>query len=153
MRVYIVRHGEAAEANSDSARPLSVAGRAEVARLAEFAARTGIRVGAVWHSQKTRARETAKILHTSGGLGGRLMERDGLLPEDDAAEVAAELEATEDDVCIVGHLPHVAYLASALALGPGAPAFLRFGTATMACLERESRGAWRLLWHVNPALL
>ncbi len=152
MRVYIVRHGEAAAANTDSARPLSEAGRAEVRRLAEFTSRAGIRVGAVWHSPKVRARETAQILHATGGLGGRLMEHEGLLPEDDVAEVAAELEAVEDDVCVVGHLPHVATLASTLILGPGAPPFLRFSTATMACLEREGRGAWRLLWHVNSGL-
>lgn len=153
MRVYIVRHGEAAAASTDFARPLSAAGRAEVTRLAEFAARTGIHVGAVWHSTKLRAKETARILHTSGGLGGELLEHDGLLPEDEVAGVAEDLETEADDICIVGHLPFVGTLTSKLILGTDTRSIAYFGTATMACLEREGRGAWRLVWLVTPRLV
>lgn len=153
MRVYIVRHGEAGPASTDAARRLSETGRVQAARLAAFLARANVRVGAVWHSELVRARETAEILHASGGLGGALIEHQGLRPEDDVAEVAAELEALDQDVCLVGHLPFVGVLTSTLLLGAGQRSILRFGTATAACLEREGEGAWRLVWHVNPAIL
>ncbi len=152
MRVYIVRHGQAGAAATDSARQLSAEGRAEVVKLGQFAARVGVRVSAVWHSPKVRARETAQLLNDSGRLGGALIEQSGLLPEDDPSDVAAELEAIGDDVCIVGHMPHVSYLVSMLVAGSGAP-LVRFETAAMACLEREAPGSWRILWHVFPAIL
>ncbi len=149
MRVYIVRHGQAAAAASDSARPLSPEGRAEVTRLGDYLAREGIRVSAVWHSSKVRARETAQLLADTGRLGGPLEARAGLRPDDDVSDVAVALEASDADVCIVGHMPHISILVYTLAAG----AAVRFDTATMACLERIAPRAWRVLWHVSPATL
>ena len=152
MRIYIVRHGQAGAAASDSVRTLSAEGRAEVAKLGVFIARAGIRVDAVWHSPKIRARETAQLLVETGKLGGALEERAGLLPEDDPADVASELEVTNEDVCVVGHMPHVSYLVSLLVAGSAGP-LIRFETAAMVCLEREALGAWRIVWHVSPTIL
>lgn len=152
MRVYIVRHGHAADAANDSARPLSARGRDEVARLAHFAMRAQVKVQQVWHSPKLRARETAELLARTAQFGANLIERDGLLPDDDPSDALAELEVIYDDVCVVSHMPFVSYLASALLLGSAHP-ILRFDTATMVCLEREAPGVWRLVWHVNPAVI
>jgi len=152
MRVYIVRHGQAAAASTDTARPLSLEGRAEVTKLGDFVARKNIRVSAIWHSPKVRARETAHLLATTGKLGGALEEHTGLLPEDDPAAIVSELDLLYDDVCIVSHMPFVSYFVSLLVTGTGAP-LLRFDTATMACLEREALGAWRIVWHVTPSAL
>lgn len=152
MRVYIVRHGQAANAANDSARPLSAKGRDEVVRLGQFVLRANIKVQQVWHSPKLRAKETAELLAHTAQFGVPLTERDGLLPEDDPTDVLAELEVTYDDVCIVSHMPFVSYLASGLLLGSAHP-ILRFDTATIVCLEREALGAWRLVWDVNPGIL
>lgn len=152
MRVYIVRHGQAGPAASDSARTLTPEGRAEVTKLGEFAAREGIRVSAIWHSPKVRARETAQLLAETGQLGGALEQRSGLRPEDDPGTIIAELEAANGDVSIVGHMPHVATLVSTLVADTGSPP-IRFDTATMVCLEREAPRAWHVLWHVSPSTL
>ncbi len=152
MRVYIVRHGAAADAANDSARPLSAKGRDEVTRLGKFVAHAQIKVAQVWHSPKLRAKETAELLAQTAQFGAALHVRDGLLPEDDPADIFAELEVMYDDVCIVSHMPFVSYLSSALLLGGPHPV-MRFETATMVCLEREALGAWRLVWLVNPSIL
>jgi len=152
MRVYVVRHGHAADAANDSARPLSSRGRDEVTRLAHFAMRAQVKVEQVWHSPKLRAKETAQLLARTAEFGADVIERDGLLPEDDPADVLAELEVLYDDVCIVGHMPYVSYFVSALLLNSAHP-ILRFDTAAMVCLEREAMGAWRLIWHVSPAVV
>jgi phosphohistidine phosphatase len=152
MRVYIVRHGHAADAPNDSARPLSARGREEVTRIAHFAMRAQVNVGQVWHSPKLRAKETAEVLARTAQFGVALTERDGLLPEDNPNIVLAELEVIYDNVCIVSHMPFVSYLASGLVLGSANPV-LRFDTATMLCLEREALGAWRVVWHVNPGIV
>jgi phosphohistidine phosphatase len=152
MRVYIVRHGEAGSAASDELRALTPKGRADVSKLAETLARKGVHVAEVWHSPLRRAAETARILVDAGRIGSDVQERDGLLPEDDPAEIVEALELMYDDVCIVGHMPFVSSLVSMLVAGR-AQSIVRFETATMACLEREALGAWRLAWQLSPAII
>jgi phosphohistidine phosphatase len=152
MRVYIVRHGEAGSAASDGLRPLTTKGRADVTKLAEALAHKRVYVAEVWHSPLKRAVETAQILVEVGRIGSDVQERDGLLPEDDPTEIIEALELMHDDVCIVGHMPFVSYLVSLLVAGR-AQSHVQFETATMACLEREALGAWRLAWQLSPAII
>ncbi|MCZ6522899.1 MAG: histidine phosphatase family protein, partial [Alphaproteobacteria bacterium] len=62
MRLYLVQHGEALAKEVDAERRLSADGRRDVRRLAEFLAKSGLRVRKVLHSGKARARETAELL-------------------------------------------------------------------------------------------
>ena len=153
MRVYLVRHGSAMPSNADPRRPLSVQGRKEAEGLADFLAKAGITVQETWHSSKDRARETAEILVAQGGLQGAPRERSGLLPEDPVAPIADELAVLDGDVCIVGHLPFMGYLAAELtSKGSARPDFV-FTTCAMLCLERYSRSDWAVRWFVSPELL
>ncbi len=153
MRVYLIRHGDAAAAAVDSARPLTPQGRAESQTIAAFLKRNGAQSSAVWHSSKVRARETAEIVLRDGALGGSLVEHRGLLPEDHASDVTIAINAESDDLCVVGHLPHLAYLASALLVGPNAAPFALFNTASALCMERNGPSRWHLLWFVSPEQL
>ena len=153
MKVYLVRHGSATTSNAAPRRPLSDQGRREVEGLADFVAKAGITVQETWHSSKDRARETAEILVSRGGLQGAPRERLGLLPEDPVAPVADELALLDGDVCIVGHLPFMGYLAAELtSKGSGRPEFV-FTTCAMLCLERFGPGEWAVRWFVSPDLL
>ena len=153
MKVYLVRHGSATTSNADPRRPLSVQGRSEAEKLADFLAKAGIAVQETWHSSKDRARETAEILVARGGLQGAPRERSGLLPEDPVGPIADELAVLDGDVCIVGHLPFMGYLAAELtSKGSGRPEFV-FTTCAMLCLERYGRGDWAVRWFVSPDLL
>ena len=153
MKVYLVRHGSAMPSGADSRRPLSTEGRKQAEKLADFLAKAGIRVNETWHSSKDRARETAEILVSRGGLQGTPRERSGLLPEDPIGPIADELALLEGDVCIVGHLPFMGYLAAELtSKGSGTPEFV-FTTCAMLCLERFGHSDWAVRWFVSPDVL
>jgi phosphohistidine phosphatase len=153
MQVYFVRHGDAATAESDSARTLTLIGRAQAAGVARFLQRNGAVASAVWHSAKTRARETAEIIARDAGLAGDLIQKDGLMPEDPHADIARAIDSQSDDLLVVGHLPQLAYLASSLLTGADGRPFVLFENATAVCIERNGRSRWHLKWMISPAQL
>jgi len=148
-----MQHGRSKSKEEDPDRPLTDEGRSEVARVAAFFARTAPSEGIpIRHSGKTRARETAEAL--AGTLEAATVEEaDGLAPLDDAARWAERLDETDEDVMLVGHLPHLARLTSLLLVGDLAPAVVEFSNAGLVCLQRNEDGDWALLWSVVPALL
>lgn len=151
MKLYLVRHGQAQPKEVDAERGLTPAGQADVRRLAEFLRGLGLSAAVVWHSEKKRARQTAELLLPALKRASGLRERDGLTPSAAVSPVAEELEQTDEDLMIVGHMPFQSLLAGRLLTGCEAD-LLGFATATIACLERDGEGTWRLLWMVTPQL-
>lgn len=151
LRHYLVRHGEAKADMEDPARPLSDRGCEEVQRVARHAAILGLEVAQIRHSEKLRARQTAEILaeHLAPRLGIRQVE--GLAPSDEPDRVRTELEAAEEPLMLVGHLPHLSRLVSALVLGDSEKEIVWPDTGTMVCLAKTERG-FRLLWVLTPEL-
>jgi len=152
MKLYLVRHGEATTADVDPRKPLSARGEKQIEAVAGMLKPLGLSPAEVWHSTKARAEGTARILR--GCLSGApdLLERRGLGPNEDTAPVAADINAFDGDLMVVGHLPFAARLASQLLFGTdAAPAFL-FHTGTTACLDRDAEGRWALEWMVHPAM-
>ena len=90
MKLYLVQHGEALPKEVDSDRPLSDQGQQDVERLARFLANRGVRVSQVWHSGKTRARQTAELLAAALAPGVKAEARAGLAPND-PTEAFAEM--------------------------------------------------------------
>ena len=62
MNLYLLQHGQSVPEEVDPDRPLSGQGREDIRKTAAFAARAGVRVDTIWHSGKTRARQTAEAL-------------------------------------------------------------------------------------------
>lgn len=153
MKVYLIRHGDAASAETDSARPLSAQGRQEARRIGRFFSRTQPAIQTVWHSDKARARETAEILIEHSGLAAAAEEMQGLRPDDDVAPVAGKLQGAEENLCIVSHLPFVGLLASLLLGGDARATRWAFETCGALCLERDGAGRWWVVWFVVPAML
>ncbi len=151
LRHYLVRHGEAKADMEDPARPLSNRGREEVQRVARRAAILRLEVSQIRHSDKLRARQTAEILaeHLAPRLGIRQIE--GLTPGDEPDRVLAELEAAGEPLMLVGHLPHLSRLVSALVLGDSEKEIIWPDAGTMVCLAKTERG-FRLLWVFTPEL-
>jgi phosphohistidine phosphatase len=143
MRLYLVQHGEALSEQEDPARPLSARGEADVARIAQFLAGGGVRVGRVLHSGKRRAEETAAILAAALAPGSAPAARAGLNPNDPTDGVAREAGAWDQDAMLVGHLPFMARLASRLVTGYDDAGVVEFRPGSMLCLERADRGAGR----------
>ena len=75
----------------------------------------------------------------------------GLLPEDDPDLTKAELEAAEQPIMLVGHLPYMSRLAELLVKGDGARAAIEFGPATMLCCANVGAG-WQIDWQIAPTL-
>jgi phosphohistidine phosphatase len=153
MRLFLVQHGEALAKEVDPERPLSEQGRSDVARIADFLKRAGIRVARVAHSGKTRAEQTAELLAAAVAPGSDTESRSGIDPMDPIEAVAEEAATWSQDAMLVGHLPFMGRLASRL-LSQGARAdAVAFRPGSVACLERGAEGNWTLAWMIRPELL
>ena len=141
MRLYLVRHGEALREPEE----LSPRGRAQADWLAEDLVRTGVQVAEIQHSGKARARETAERLALR--IGARVSFLSGLKPDDDPALVGEILLAEEQDLMIVGHLPHLPRLAAWL-VGGVSPR-IELGNGDLLAFEREGT-RWRRIDVLSP---
>ncbi|MFN3477425.1 MAG: phosphohistidine phosphatase SixA [Candidatus Methylomirabilales bacterium] len=151
MDMYLVQHGEAKPEQEDPARPLTDRGREEIQRVARHAKTLDLKISEIRHSGKLRAQQTAEILaeHLSPPRGIREMK--GLAPMDDPAEAKAVLEATQEPLMLVGHLPHLSRLASALLVGDPKREVIQFRMGAIVCLSRLE-GSWVLKWILTPEL-
>jgi phosphohistidine phosphatase len=152
MRLYLMRHGEAELGPIDDERTLSREGRASAARAATALARLDPGIRRILHSGKRRARETAEIL--ASGWEGSLpvVAAPGLGPEDDPARAAEALLADSTPTLVVGHLPHLARLASLLTTGDPDRAIVRMPAGTLLALSQDD-GRWRIETLLSPKLL
>jgi phosphohistidine phosphatase len=148
MDFFLVRHGDARSSSEDPRRPLSPRGFEEVETVARAAAGR-IAVSAIFHSDKLRARQTAEIFARFVSAGDGVRQITGLAPDDDPWIAKAELETAAAPVMLVGHLPHLARLASLLLIGQTEKQTVDFSTATIACLSWQD-GAWSFSWSVSP---
>jgi phosphohistidine phosphatase len=149
MDFFLVRHGEAEPEHLDRRRPLTSDGRRGVEKIARAAAARRLKIVEILHSDKLRAKETAEILARFLSPARGVREISGLSPEDDPLLAKAELEAAEESLMLVGHLPHVSRLAAMLLVGDSEKTIVDFAPATMVCLVR-AQGTWSLGWTLSP---
>jgi len=153
MNLYILRHAHAVDAAEDPERPLSARGRKQVRELAAFLKRSDAVVTREnWHSPLARSGETAALLIKKLGLKAKLVEVDGLQPEDDPQLLAQRLKARQQPLAIVGHDPQLSALVSLLVTGATEPARFILKKCTIIALER-TKGVWTVRWQVSPELL
>ena len=145
MNIYLVRHGEAVSERLDPQRPLSSSGREEVERLARMAATKNFQVTAIFHSGILRARQTAEILAEPLRCTSGVQPLSGLRPQDDPAIAKAELEAAENPIMLVGHLPHLNRLVALLLSGDAESQVMEFPPATMVCCSNDT-SKWKISW-------
>ncbi|HEV8248786.1 MAG TPA: phosphohistidine phosphatase SixA [Gaiellaceae bacterium] len=120
MRVYLVRHGEAAPGEPDEERRLTPEGREQSRRVAEQLASAQPRPDAVLHSPLVRARETAELI--AAPLGIEPEPDDRLAPGATTDNVRAAAAGRGEAVVLVGHQPDCGRVAAELTGGPE-PAF------------------------------
>ncbi len=152
MKLLLIQHGEAVDKEVDPDRPLTASGTDAVRRVARFAKAGGVMVDAVWHSGKTRAAQTARLVAEQVAPGGELIEKEGLKPNDDVRTIVRELESYNRDLAIAGHMPHLSRLAGLLLTGSDKGDVVAFQRAGIVALERND-GVWRLIWAVTPDLI
>jgi len=101
---------------------------------------------------EARARETAEILARHLTPPPDLQEVDWLAPTADPGMAQDAVESATEPLMLVGHLPHMARLASLLLTGNPNREVVRFRNATVVCLER-AEDDWVLLWALGPDLV
>ena len=153
MKLYLVQHGDSLPEEVDPERPLSERGRRDVARLAEFLGQRGIRVGQIYHSGKTRARETAELLAAQVAPGTAAAAMSGINPNDPVEPVAERVKGWNDDTLLAGHMPFMGRLAALLLAGQREGMVVAFQPGSVVCLERTIAGVWTMNWMLRPELL
>jgi phosphohistidine phosphatase len=101
MRLYLVRHAEAAPGEPDELRTLTDAGRAAARTLGDQL--QTVEPSAVLSSPLLRARETADAIARASGIEAEVDER--LAPGADGDVVRAVIEGRGEAVVVVGHQP------------------------------------------------
>ena len=146
MNVFLVHHADAVGPDVDPQRPLSTIGRRQADALALQLKSGGCVPAAIWHSGKLRARQTAEaMLRVCNPFAEFKMIR-GLRPDDSPEWVRDALFAESRDVMLVGHMPSLPAIASALAREPrtvplhGALVFERTDSGWIEVQQFKSEG-------------
>ncbi len=154
MNLYLVQHAEAKPESEDPDRPLSDKGRADIREVASFlSGLTNFHLNSIFHSGKTRARQTAEVLaaylHPTNGVG----RRDGLRPLDYPSIWEEQLADFSEDVMLVGHLPHLGKLAARLLGLEEDRKVVNFQMGGVICLGPDNSTGWSVHWMVIPQIL
>ena len=153
MKLYLVQHGEATSKDVDPKRPLTQRGIQDVTKTANFLNKSGAGIDIIWHSEKTRAIETAKIIAKELSPRECVQQKEGLAPNDPAKKIFDKILSAEKDLMIVGHLPFLQKLASLALFNSESPGIIGFRQGGVVCLERKETGAWELIIAIPPDLL
>lgn len=155
MRVYLLRHGEAADpilSDRDDDRPLTQAGRERLRRSAAAWAASGEPAPDLWIvSPLVRAVQTAEICASAFGSDAPIEIWRGLVPD---ARVSAAVERVEAEarpcVALVGHQPLMGGIAAFLLGWSTVPAQVQPGA--ILAVDRDDEGLGRLAWHMPPPM-
>jgi len=151
--LYLVQHAEAKTEAEDPQRALSDKGLAEIEKTAKLLAlKIRPSVNVVMHSGKPRALQTAEVLADYISPVGGIRQVEGLKPNDNVTTWADYLTEVNEDVMLVGHLPHLSKLTSKLLCGDETKTVVQFRNAGIVCLEREDKRRWCLEWFMVPGL-
>ena len=149
MRLYLLRHGEAANGGNDYARPLTDKGRQQVNDQLIFSG-PKIFYDALWVSPYVRAVQTAKIWSEALDVAPR--STDLIVPNANIQLFYDELNVQQvNSLMVVAHNPFLSRLVMDFCGNP--QQFLGMDTASLVALEYDyaASGLGELLWvsHVN----
>jgi phosphohistidine phosphatase len=116
VRLYLVRHAEAAPGDPDELRRLTAQGREQARALGQKLEAEGARPGTILTSPLLRARETGGEL--ARALDTTMEPDDRLAPGATPDDVRAAIAGRGDEVVVVGHQPDCGRIAAALTGGP-----------------------------------
>jgi len=153
MKLYLVQHAKAASKETDPQRPLTEEGHRDLQKVAAFIKPLNLSVDYLWHSGKTRARQTAEVLAKVIEVRKEMTAHDGLSPNDNVTVLKDELISSRQDVMIVGHLPYLPKLASLLLTNSESSNPVAFKNGGIVCLDYSDENQSQLDWMIIPELL
>ena len=146
MKLYLMRHGQAAEAHIDPARGLTQEGKANIEKIAHNLAQKELHIGQIFHSSKTRAQQTAEIVGCIISPEITLQLHEHLKPTDDPKMLIPEINEWQKDTLIASHLPFLPSLVDLLVDDtPG----INFTPGTVLCLHKIADFRWRIDWIIS----
>ena len=151
MELYLVQHAEAKTKDEDPERGLTDLGFANVRKTAGFVNKLDISVETIFHSDKLRAKQTANELAEAIKSVTELKQRSGIAPMDDISSMKDEIQRSDNNLMVVGHLPYMAKLASALLCGNEKQNAVCFQNSCIVMLIRdEENKGWSVKWMITP---
>ncbi len=152
MPLFLVQHGKSLPKEINPDQGLSEEGINEVNRIANVAGGYRIKVSAIKHSNKKRARQTADILASVLKPEKGIMEITGLKPLDDVSAIAGTL-TSQENIMLVGHLPHLEKLTSYFITGKTEKTIFKFQNGGIVCLDKASDNqSWFIKWSLMPKI-
>jgi phosphohistidine phosphatase len=154
MKLYLIQHGEAKSEREDLERSLTKMGEEEVKRVSKVVEKLKIRPSKIYHSGKTRAKQTAEIIANGLNILDLPVEAvQGLNPNDDVRPWAERISKEMEDIIIVGHLPFLDKLASFLLCGNENARVLLFHYSAIVCLDQKEDRRWAVRWILTPEMV
>lgn len=151
MKVYVMQHARAVLGERDSDRLVADRGRRATDEVADVVAGLGVSVEQIWHSNKTRARQTAEIMADAIVVTRGVVAVSGLAPLDDVEAIGQELNKTSHPTLFVGHLPFLECLVGWLLTGDASQAVTNFTNSGMVCLAKNGEH-WQAVWILTPQI-
>ena len=146
MKLYVIQHGLAFPKEKDPERPLSVQGKAQTQRTADYLKSRSIEVDTIWHSTKLRAVQTAEIIAEALSCR-KIQARNDMNPNDEVKKFPKEILASKLDFMMVGHLPFLQKLVGQLLTGSEQSDIVVFKNSGVLCLDYDEN--WQIDWLVS----
>jgi len=118
--------------------------------VAHHLKRLNVQVRQIFHSGKTRAQSTARVLARHLQPPAGISEAQGLAPLDDPEIWADRIDKLDEDTLLVGHLPQLTNLAALLITGKKENRVINFQMGGVVRLRRMESGHWAVDWMVVP---
>jgi phosphohistidine phosphatase len=150
MVVYLVQHAEAKPEAEDPQRDLTAKGQMDIESVAHHMKRLNVQVRQIFHSGKTRAQTTAEVMARHLNPPRGISEAPGLAPLDPPEIWYERLAQMDEDILLVGHLPHLGSLAALLLSGDKDRNVINFQMGSAVRLRRVAADQWAVDWMIPP---
>lgn len=147
-----MQHALACSAEENAERPLSPAGIDQAKAAARGIKRLGLNFDLIIASPKRRAQQTAALIAEGARFPySDILTAEAMLPDRYPQDLFALLqkESAESRILVVGHMPHLAKLASDLLRGGE----LLIENAGLSCFDIAESGSARLEFHLRAKQL
>ncbi len=150
MKLYLMRHGNAASPGEGKPSVLTPKGEKNVAKVGLSLKKKKMTPLTIWHSPLPRAAQTAGIIQGLLGLPPEaLVVKKGLVPEGSDTEIFREIYKFSGDLMLVSHLPFIKTLLAHFLDFQDHPEAFDFPAAGVVALERTGEKN-ALLWVIQP---
>lgn len=150
MALYLVQHGKSFSKDQDLEQGLTETGIDEVKLIAQVAKSYQVPVGTIFHSEKKRAAQTAKLFSAALQSDKNIQQIPRIKALDDVQAFASTLSSVDNNM-YVGHLPFMERLTSYLVAGSIDLTVFKFQNGGIVCLEQSSDSeTWFIKWTLMP---